>query len=98
MQQSVNRREVYVPGMDAHDRIRGSLVGLAVGAVVALVATPVLVRAATGSVGTMPLAFDVPPLLAGLAVLAAGAAGLVALHARTVVRQAEDRDLREVSA
>lgn len=31
MQQSVNRREVYVPGMDAHDRIRGSLVGLAVG-------------------------------------------------------------------
>ncbi|WP_102510387.1 FtsX-like permease family protein [Sanguibacter massiliensis] len=76
----------------------GTVVGLAVGAVVALVATPVLVRAATGSVGTMPLAFDVPPLLAGLAVLAAGAAGLVALHARTVVRQAEDRDLREVSA
>lgn len=76
----------------------GTVVGLAVGVVVALVATPVLVRAATGSVGTMPLAFDVPPLLAGLAVLAAGAAGLVALHARTVVRQAEDRDLREVSA
>lgn len=76
----------------------GTVVGLAVGAVVALVATPVLVRAATGSVGTMPLAFDVPPLLAGLAVLAAGAAGLVALHARTVARQAEDRDLREVSA
>lgn len=76
----------------------GTVVGLAAGAVVALVATPVLVRAATGSVGTMPLAFDVPPLLAGLAVLAAGAAGLVALHAWTVVRQAEDRDLREVSA
>ncbi|MGP7960468.1 FtsX-like permease family protein [Sanguibacter sp. A247] len=76
----------------------GVAVGVVSGGVVAALATPLLVRAATASVSTAATTLDLPPLLGGLAALLAAVALVIALYARSVVRQAADPDLREVSA
>lgn len=76
----------------------GIVLGAAVGLVMARVATPLLVNAGTGSTGAGSVALDPLPVVVGLVLLVAGAAGILAAYARTVAGQAADRDLREVSA
>lgn len=76
----------------------GLVVGTVGGGAVAVLATPLLVRAATGSVLTTSTVLDLPPLLGALALLLAAAGALVALQTRAVARQGADDDLREASA